>query len=97
MMPLDSSSSGDEVRAVGAEQIGVKAREHAARAGGDVVGDDAGEVRVLVRVLLDEQVAARVDVEVVGPVQVRGLGPVEQELDRAAAPGLLDVIEGEPP
>lgn len=50
-------------------------------------------MRVVAGVLLEQQVAVPVDVHVVGLVEERRLRAVQQELDRAAQLGLLDVFE----
>ena len=78
MMPLDSSSivSGAWPLATGVRNsAGSNCATHAPAARGDLVGHDARERRVVARILLDQEVAVRVDRHVVGLVEVRRLVP----------------------
>ncbi len=88
---------GDEARTPGGKPLGVERRHHAASAAPRVVRHDAGDVRVVAGVLLDQEVAVAIDGDVVGLVQVRRLRAVEQQLDRAAQARVLDVLERELP
>ncbi len=82
---------------VAPEPAGVELGDSGSRAVRDAVGHDPGEVHVVARVLLQEQVALVIDGHVVGLVETDGLRSVKQQLEGGAELRVVDVGEAKPP